>query len=65
MRASGLPRRGVEGLAVRAGRLAGLWQHVELPREPAPEAPTYVLLLGLTQGIKLALNCIVYDISKY
>lgn len=27
MRASGMPRRGVEGLTMRAGRLAGLWQH--------------------------------------
>lgn len=50
---------------MKAGRQAGLGQHSELPGDPDPEALTYILLLVLTQGIKLALNCIVYDISKY
>lgn len=44
----------------------GAWGNMqELPREPAPQASTYILLLVFPPGIKLALGCIVYDISKY
>lgn len=65
MRASGMPRRAVEGLRWEQEDQLAWDNHERLPREPDPEALTYILLLVLTQGIKLALNCIVYDISKY
>lgn len=58
-------QEGCGGAEMKAGRQAGLEQRSELPGDPDPEALTYILLLVLTQGIKLALNCIVCDISKY